>query len=209
MRRKYFPERGQRFGRLTVIDPEVRKIIPSKPGGLAAAVCRCDCGTVVRILLGSLFRSKATQSCGCLMREVSADQARTVLASNPARLEWARSAENAGHLRDWAVRHDLSHHPLYRVWNGMMSRCYRPSTNGYEDYGGLGVRVCERWHDPALFIADIEADIGARPDGRVGKMPAYSLDRYPDTAGNYEPGNVRWATWSEQRRNQRREEGPS
>lgn len=75
----------------------------------------------------------------------------------------------------------------------MIARCYNPHNNRYSYYGGRGVTVCSRWRES--FEAFL-ADMGARPDGMT-------LDRFPDKGGNYEPGNVRWATPSEQGSNKR------
>ena len=55
--------------------------------------------------------------------------------------------------------------------------------------GGRGIQVCDRWHDVRLFIEDIERIPGRRPAGMI-------LDRGPDNDGNYEAGNVRWASSS-------------
>lgn len=75
----------------------------------------------------------------------------------------------------------------------MIQRCTNPNNNRYEIYGAIGVSVCERW----LKFDGFYADMGERPPGKT-------LDRYPNNCGNYEPGNCRWATAIEQRRNQRR-----
>lgn len=75
----------------------------------------------------------------------------------------------------------------------MIHRCENPDHWAYKYYGASGVRVCDRWHDSRAFFDDIERVLGPRPDGMT-------LDRI-HTDGGYEPGNVRWATKSEQRCN--------
>ena len=167
---------GQRFGYLTVIDPRVRKVMPSRPGGLRAALCACDCGSQpVVVTLKALLRN-GTRSCGCAQREWIADRNRT---------------------------HGLSGHPLFATWQGAMQRCYYESHPGYRNYGARGIAVCDRWHDVRLFIEDIEREIGLRPEGKYESgRPMYELDRINNN-GNYEPGNVRWATVSEQHKNTR------
>ena len=81
----------------------------------------------------------------------------------------------------------------HRAWWHMRSRCLNPKHTDFAYYAGRGITVCERWRNSyALFLADV----GRAPS------PKHSLDRI-DNNGNYEPGNVRWATWSEQMRNRR------
>lgn len=81
--------------------------------------------------------------------------------------------------------------PEYAPWQSMLTRCLNPNAADYPAYGGRGILVCHRWRKFAHF----RADMGPRPS------PAHSLDRYPNQDGNYEPGNVRWATPQEQARN--------
>ncbi len=82
----------------------------------------------------------------------------------------------------------------FRVWTAMKRRCGNPRDISYRNYGALGVVVCDRWrNDFAAFVADMGA-----PPSRD-----YSIDRYPNKSGNYEPDNCRWATRAEQARNKR------
>ena len=82
----------------------------------------------------------------------------------------------------------------YRIWRGMHVRCYWPKARGYKYYGGVGVTVCNRWSSFALFLAD------------MGECPANLTLERVNPWGNYEPTNCKWVTWSEQRRNQRRQD---
>jgi hypothetical protein len=82
--------------------------------------------------------------------------------------------------------------PEYRSWRAMRDRCNCESHSEYKRYGARGIRVCERWNDFTLFLADM----GPKPTAR------HSIDRI-DPDGNYEPSNCRWATAIEQARNKR------
>jgi hypothetical protein len=80
---------------------------------------------------------------------------------------------------------------LYRVWLTMRSRCNNPKVDYYHRYGGRGIKVCDRWND----FSNFKEDMGESPG------PEYSLDRFPNKDGDYEPGNVRWATNEQQANN--------
>jgi hypothetical protein len=93
--------------------------------------------------------------------------------------------EAAGRKRE---RHGMNKSPEHQAWVGMRQRCCNPNKREWPHYGGRGINVCERWQ--ASFLAFLE-DVGTRPTDK------HSLDRI-DVDGNYEPGNVRWATQQEQ-----------
>lgn len=78
----------------------------------------------------------------------------------------------------------------YRTWRSMLRRCYNPKEDSYPEYGGRGITVCEAWKTDFL---QFYADMGDRPKNTT-------IDRI-DSAGNYQPGNCRWATKTEQSRN--------
>lgn len=86
-------------------------------------------------------------------------------------------------------------HPLYSTWQGMINRCKYPSASAYKDYGGRGIKVCERWLG-ADGLLNFALDMGPKP------TPFHTLDR-KDNDGDYEPTNCRWATRLEQSQNQR------
>jgi hypothetical protein len=91
-------------------------------------------------------------------------------------------------------RHGMSRTPENNCWRSMRQRCTDPHVASYKNYGGRGIKMCERWQES---FENFYADVGPRPS------PNYSIDRYPNKDGDYEPGNVRWATASEQQNNLR------
>lgn len=157
---------GDRFGRGKVLETFD---VPGaeSPHKRRRARLACDCGNIYEVSLYSLTRRDPIRSCGCLKGRPPVHG--LTLASE--------------------------HHPLYGIWSKMMHRCYNTGNIGFQHYGGRGITVCERWHDPLLFIADIETTIGPRP-------PGMTLDR-ADNDSEYGPGKVRWADKITQLRNSR------
>ena len=95
-----------------------------------------------------------------------------------------------------AKTHGCWNHSAFRSWDAMMRRCYDPKDKDFPSYGGRGIRVDVRWHDPAIFCAEI----GERPKGRtLGRI---------DNDGPYAPRNVEWQTPLQQGANKRNNRVP-
>lgn len=146
----------------------------------------------MKTVAGTKLRSGHTRSCGCLHRETVAELART----NPLIAEYRISDKRREQTRQQATTHGFSYHAHKPRWQNMMKRCYDQDHPAFHLYGGRGIGVFPAWRDLAAFCAWMDANLGPCPDGM-------SLDRYPDNDGNYEPGNVRWATQPEQIQNSR------
>lgn len=136
-------------------------------------LCRCSCGNEKEVSSSNL-RSGQIKSCGCLKKELM----KSIMAERALIHGYAKQGKKT---------------PEFKIWLKMRARCNNPRHRQYGDYGGRGIRVCGRWDNFVKFIEDV----GERPS------PKHSIDRYPDNDGNYEPGNVRWATKTEQNNNRR------
>jgi len=156
---------GQKFGRLTVI--ERAENIPS---GKTWWLCQCKCGNQTIVRSDSL-KGGVTKSCGCLHKELS--------------FERCKQRMKHGHSMVNIVS------KTYSIWRNIIQRCNNPNCRNYKNYGGRGIKVCDKW----LKFEDFLQDMGEKPEG-------LSLDRV-DNNGNYCKGNCRWATWKEQQRNSR------
>jgi hypothetical protein len=105
-------------------------------------------------------------------------------------------AHDAGAVRALPVRSKVGgrQRPEYKTYSAMLSRCLDETQSEYPSYGGRGIGICDAWR---TSFAAFFTDVGPRPG------PGYSIDRI-DNDGDYEPGNVRWATATTQARNTRR-----
>ncbi|WP_175405544.1 MULTISPECIES: hypothetical protein [unclassified Pseudomonas] len=169
---------GLRFGRLLVIG----YLSPGENGG-SLWLCQCDCGNQAKAL-SSHLRGGSTRSCGCLASEWSSH-----MGSNPEFVrKRAEKVTKHGHKRPGKVSVE------YRTWIGMKRRCYDVKCKDYPNWGGRGIKVCDRWNNS--FVAFFE-DMGPRPPGK------YSIDRL-DPDMDYSPENCRWATFAQQGAENRR-----
>lgn len=153
---------GQRFGRWTVLALYAKGT--KLPKIPTRWVCQCDCG-ISRVVAAPLLKCGKSLSCGCYSRQMT-----------KARI----------------TRHGQTGTPTWISWASMINRCTCENLQHYQNYGGRGIGICERW----LIFENFLADMGERPEGT-------SLDRI-NNEGNYEPTNCRWATRQQQSQNQRK-----
>lgn len=159
-------EVGRRIGRLVILGAA------KKIGRDAASMCRCDCGTE-KAIRNPDINSGRRVSCGCYSREQASIRCKT----NPPNL-----------------KHGGRGTITYNCWQGMLARCHKPSCSTYKNYGGRGIKVCDRWKDPSSGFLNFVKDMGNRPS------KDYSIDRV-NSDGDYHPSNCRWATRFEQNQN--------
>jgi len=135
--------------------------------------CACDCGSL-RVVSQAHLRSGHTISCGCFRTET------TIKVKT-------KHGETVGH------QHGAAWPPEYRAWMNAKGRCFNPKNKAFHNYGARGITMCKEW------VESYESFLS-----HVGRKPSngLSLDRI-NNDGNYEPGNVRWTTWTQQRLNSR------
>jgi hypothetical protein len=158
------------FGRLTTIGPRFMLPYANGKNHTAYQVCQCECGNAGVHNAASLRRGNSL-SCGCLHKESVARNGRANRT------------------------HGKTNTSEYKCWRSMKRRCESQVVRSYKDYGGRGIKVCDRWLGDSGF-ENFFQDMGSKPSSK------HSIDRV-DVNGNYCPGNCRWATDSEQRRNRR------
>jgi hypothetical protein len=130
--------------------------------------CRCDCGNITTVY-GSKLSYGSTTSCGCRQLEASGENGKKNL------------------------RHGRWRSPEYYAYHAMKQRCLNPNYHHFKNWGGRGIKVCQRWLDSfeAFF-----ADMGPKPS------PHHSLHRRNNN-GNYNKANCLWVTAKEQAANRR------
>lgn len=129
----------------------------------------CDCGTEHSVRVDSLGPGK-TESCGCLQKEK---------------------------LSKSIITHGESATSLYKNYHAILQRCYNIESDNYENYGGRGIKVCERWLDTEKGYINFKEDMGSKPSKN------FSIER-KDVNGDYCPENCVWESSSVQGFNRRK-----
>ncbi len=221
-----FNLKGMKFNRLTVIESAGK----SKDRQLLWE-CQCDCGNIV-IVAGTCLRTESVKSCGCLKRDngkiffkdITGMRSGKLVAIHPTskrssgKVVWECRCDCGnivyiqsthiinGHSKSCGcyssekttsmnTTHGLTNSRLYRIWCSMKTRCSNPNSKTYEYYGGRGIAVCDEWNGDFTKFYNWAVNNGYTDD--------LTLDRKNGDLG-YSPDNCRWATWHEQRLNQRR-----
>lgn len=135
--------------------------------------CICDCGKII-IRTQPALRTGGTLSCGCRKQIINSGNFKRTHGHTDKSQQGQYSKE-------------------YGIWSGIKSRTSNPKAHAYERYGAVGIKMCGDWlHSFELFFSCV----GTAPSSK------HTIDRVDNTKG-YEPGNVKWATYTEQNRHRK------
>lgn len=157
---------NKRFGKLVV----VKKTGHDKHRNVKW-LCQCDCSKFSEVV-GRDLHCGDTKSCGCLRKDI-------VRKTGKKNTQHGHCSKNKSSI-------------TYESWHAMLQRCINPKNHSYHDYGGSGIKVCDRW----LVFQSFLEDMGDRPS------TLHTIDRIKNNYG-YKKENCRWATYRQQQRNKK------
>lgn len=156
-------------------------VVPYQSKKPMKVFCRCyTCGNYKTVDYWNLMKGD-TKNCGC------------------------KRQENRGNIGERTKTHGMSGSSEHFSWNSMKARCENSNNPAWEDYGGRGIIVCQRW---SSSFREFFADLGQKPSkshsiDRIKNHLGYSCGKCDDCVSHGWPMNCRWATKTEQARNRR------
>lgn len=206
---------GKRFGKLVVLEFD-------HSDGRSYWKCKCDCGNEI-VVVSNLLKSGLRKSCGCLKRNDLTGKrfgrlvVKRLIGSNNERVSVWECECDCGKITKvrgsslvsgkttscgcyavemHPVKHGMANTIIYNTWKGMIRRCYCENDSSYENYGGRGIKVCEKWQGEKGLYNFVKWST------ENGYSEDLTIDRI-DVNGNYEPSNCRWTNWETQNYNKR------
>lgn len=163
---------GDKYGKLAI--KSIEKSLRSSGSVKVVATCACDCGEISLVEIYNLTSGNSTQCKFCALS---------------SRAEKRRTHGHSISRKDL----DPDGYNCYTRWQSMKRRCYKEYDKRYHDYGGRGIKVCERWFNS---YENFLSDMGLPPTRK------HQIDRI-DNEGDYEPDNCRWVSLRQNARNKR------
>ena len=154
---------------IDIVGNKYNRLLVKKYLGKSKWLCQCDCGNEKQVSTSAL-KQNLTKSCGCLSREVKSKLCKK---------------------NKYGTKHNLSKTRIYKIHNGMITRCYYSSASRYNRYGGRGIKVCDEWLGENGIVNFYNWSINN------GYQDDLTIERI-DIDKDYSPNNCKWIPKSEQ-----------